>query len=509
MAIVITKEALKSYDSAFCGNLPLNNINLIQPHGYLFVLDRKTFEIVQLSENCVEIFKKPLEDILSTEFDQYIDKGLVNMVSIDQLERNLEIPLNFSLSDSGQKFLGLLRPKDHYLILEVQAMELNSPSFISVYHDLKYLLSRLEKAESVEELGELAVKNLQALSGFDRVMLYQFDQDWNGKVIAEYNKTGAQDYLGHQFPASDVPRQARAMYKTIPFRLIPTIYYTPVKLYPILNPLTMSFVDLSNCTLRSVAPVHLEFLKNMGVDASMSVRIVVNDELWGLISFHHNKALYPNYETCSSLELLSEYISRTLANILNKETFERRTQLNNRKNLIQQHLFESKDIEWSLFLDKTNILQLFRADGAFMTLGNQSFKIGNVPHEDDLQNLVFWLQSKEVEKVYTTDYLSGQFEEALKYADCASGLLAIELDLDQGNYLILFRPERPYTINWGGNPNEAIQFEPDKKTYHPRNSFQLWKQEVQYTSLPWHNDELNVATSLRNFLFEYLSKHVY
>ncbi len=501
------REAIKDYDSAFCGNVPLSNINLIQPHGYLLVLDKNSLAIQQLSENCNELFDAPLNEIVEQELQGFIQEDISEILSHQTDGSDREVPVYLNWKGMDRPFLGLIQTHADYFILELQKNSSANTSFTEVYQNIRYILSKFEEAKSVQELAEVVVREMQDISGFERVMFYQFDPQWNGKVIAEQNATGKQDYLGHQFPASDIPRQAREMYQRMSFRLIPTIHYTPVKLYPVINPVTLSFVDLSNSSLRSVAPVHLEFLENMGVDASMSFRIVVNNVLWGLISFHHNTALYPDFQACASLELLSEYVSRVLSNLLNKKSFEFISSLTSKSAEIQQQLYTISDIREALLGGKVNLMELFRADGAFVTIGKKSYSAGLTLPDEEIQNLIFWLQSKD-SKVFATDYLSGQFEEALDYTAVASGILAIELDRERGNFIVLFRKERPYTISWGGNPDDAIRFEPDNKTYHPRNSFQLWKQEVQNTSLPWHEQHIQAAQTLRNHLFEYLSKHL-
>lgn len=495
---------IRNYDAEFCGKIPLHNVNLIQPHGYLLVLDPEHLEIVQVSENIAALFNQPLDAIIGTTINDWLDEPLHTERLTGNHFSSQKIPFRLRLADS--LFLALIHMKGPYLLVELSPTS-EEKSFLEIYQALRYNFAELEQKHDLPTLLSATAHQFQLLSGFDRVMIYQFDENWNGKVVAEANHSGKVSYLGQQFPASDIPKSARELYKKSPYRLIPTSHYEPVKLYPIINPLSMSFVDLSDCHLRSVAPVHLEYLHNMEVDASMSVRLLVNDTLWGLISFHHNTPRYPNFETCCQFELLADFVSKQLANLLNAETFAFNSTISTHKNAILRNLYREVSLEKALFDNEYHLLKLFSAQGAVLIYDNKYYGTGAVPTEEQLQNLVFWLQEKQLEPVFVSNSMTNEFEEAQAYSNMASGLLAIEIDKHKGNYLLCFRSEHPYTIDWGGNPNEAVNFEQDAGTYHPRNSFRIWKQEVKNSSIPWKEEEKEAAHAIRLYIFEYLSKN--
>ncbi|MFC6101478.1 GAF domain-containing protein [Olivibacter domesticus] len=496
---------VKNYDAEFCGKIPIHHINLIQPHGYLLVLDRNDQRIVQLSENIQSLFGKTPEEIIGTNFSEWIAEPLDLTKLSTNANSHQKTPYYLTIYE--QRCLALVQAKEKYLIVELTAASGDRRDFLEIYQTLTYYFSVIEEANDLPSLLKATVEQIRLVSGFDRVMIYQFDENWNGKVIAEVNHTGKTDYLGQQFPPSDIPKTARDLYQRNPYRLIPTSRYEPVKLYPIVNPITLSFMDLSDCHLRSVPKVHLEYLQNMGVDASMSVRILIDNRLWGLISFHHNTPKYPDFELCSQLQLLAEFFTRQLANLLNKEHFDLSREISMHKNALLNDLYEKESLEEALLNQQEHLLKLFACDGAALIFQNKLHLLGKVPDDEHIQNFVFWLQEKNVDRVFAVNNLSDLFEEAKAFASVASGMLVIEIDKDHGNYLICFRPEHPYTINWGGNPNEALQFESDKKNYHPRNSFVIWRQQIQHTSLAWKNEELLAASDLRHYLFEHLRRH--
>ncbi|MEH6304205.1 GAF domain-containing protein [Olivibacter sp. CPCC 100613] len=496
---------VRNYDTEFCGKIPIHHINLIQPHGYLLVLDRSNQHIVQLSENIKTLFGQELDDVIGTDFNIWVDEPLDLTKLTTNADSHQKTP--FFLSINQQSYLALIQAKEKYLIIELTTASDDRKNFLETYQTLTYYFAAIEEANDMPSLLHSTVEQFKLISGFDRVMIYQFDESWNGKVVAEVNYTGKTDYIGQQFPPSDIPKTARDLYQRNPYRLIPTSRYEPIKLYPIINPITFSFVDLSDCHLRSVPQVHLEYLQNMEVDASMSVRILVGNHLWGLISFHHNTPKYPDFELCSQLQLLTEFFTRQLTNLLNKERFDFSQQISEHKNALLNNLYEKESLDEALLDQHEHLLKLFACEGAALVFQNKLYFLGKVPDDEHIQNFVFWLQEKNVDRVFTVNNLSDLFEEAEEFAPIASGMLVIEIDKEDGNYLLCFRPEHPYTINWGGNPNEALQFETDKKNYHPRNSFAIWRQQVKHTSLAWREEELQAASDLRHYIFEYLRRH--
>ncbi len=405
--------------------------------------------------------------------------------------------------------MALAHAKNDYFILEIESLQ-NNPEkpFLQIYQKLKYVMARIEACTGVEEACKVTINELKRFSGFDSVLLYQFDEDWNGTVLAETNTKNDTVYLGLKFPASDIPKQAREMYLKNIYRLIPNRSYNPVRLYPVINPSTQTFIDLSDCNIRAVAAVHLEYMQNMNVEASMSIRIIKDEKLWGLISCHHSQKKYLSYEDCSVFELISTVISNKISSLLNNEEFVFKGNLSKIKDNLLQNLYLENDIFNAFFKDgESNIVDLFGADGAAIFEDQEIKTIGKVPQNDEIDNLGMWLQSRQKDKIFVTNCLSEVYEDALEYKDIASGIIAIPIDLEGNNFLILFKPEVIYTINWGGNPNEAIVFDNDGKKYHPRNSFLAWKEIVKKTSINWHPAQIEVAKNLRNLLLEFNIKN--
>lgn len=504
----------KSFDSDFCGNLPLHNVNLIQDYGYLLVLETESLNIIQVSENIAEITGVDFRRLINTNISEYLD-----LEGLQELKSNLcagirqRIPFNLNFVNAGVnvQFHTLMHVKADYTLIELEKVDNgNNRSFTDVFQEVKKVMSAIDQADTVQKVCDIAIHELRKLSGFDGVLMYRFDEDWNGTVIAEEKDERLDTYIGQTFPASDVPKQARQLYLKNPYRLIPNREYQPVRLYPVINPVTNSFIDLSDCNLRSVPAVHLEYMKNMKVSASMSIRVIKNGALWGLISCHHLTPMYLNYEICSVFEWLSTVISNAISHILEQEKYQFAKSLQDQRAVLADHIYEANDIFSGLLPDtEGDVLDLFNATGAVVVLNGRMQVKGTVPKKDEIDHLIFWLEGKAIDQVFATDNLSGLYDDAAEFAGLGSGMLLIPIDTSRGDYVICFRPEVVETITWGGDPNQAINFEKDGIKYHPRDSFQRWQQQVKNYALPWKPEELEIAENLRHFLFEFRTKQLY
>lgn len=497
-----------NFDSDFCGSLPLQHINVVQSYGYLAVVDKSAFQLLQVSENAAELFNQPLKSIIGSPLADHTDISQLRSLG-ERFNDNLKEKFPLTLTFGERKMLALAHFKPGYVILEIEKAELETErSFTNVFEEVKYAMAAIESADTIESASQAAVQELRRLTGFDGVMMYRFDEEWNGTVIAEEKDAPElEHYLGHTFPGSDVPRQARDLYLKNPYRLIPDRDFTPVRLYPVMNPVTNSFIDLSDCNLRGVAAVHLEYLKNMNVQASMSIRVIDNGKLWGLIACHHVAPHYLNFELCSVCELISSVISNRISAIAQQAAFQTDSDLQRFQTELAAQVYAKDDLLTGLLdPEHTNLKDLLKATGVAIQLGNKLHTAGDVPERDMLDNLLLWLQNKQDNKVYFTDSLPEQFDEAVPFARVASGLLAIPVNREQGDFILAFRPEVVQTINWGGDPNKTINFDPDGKKYHPRASFKLWQQTVNHTAEAWTPSEVAAAESLRTFIFEFLTK---
>ncbi|RYZ31050.1 MAG: GAF domain-containing protein [Chitinophagaceae bacterium] len=488
-------------DAEFCGRVPLHQTNLIQPHGALLVVDKNDHSILQVSENAEKIFSINATGLVTRKF---VD--LISAANQDTLQALLatanggKLPFVFQVEDAA--YLSIIHQQPEFYLVEIDIQKRQNgsdQSFISVYQDVKYMMASVDATATTEETCRVVVQELKKLSGFDKVMIYRFDENWNGDVIAEAKEEEMDAYLGLKFPASDIPKQARDLYKKTPYRLVPAIDYEPVKLYPVLNPKTSAFTNLSDSNLRSVAGVHLEYLRNMKVNASMSTRILKDGELWGLIACHHRTPKYLSYEMCSVFELISNVITTKISAVQSIDSLA----YNSLKQKELTELVKKVYRQDGQLAFTENLCSLLEADGISVILDNHIESVGKTPSANEVEDLVMWLSTNEVNETYHQPSLPAVYEPAEAYAGNVSGLLALPIESSKGNFILAFRSEAVQKVAWGGNPAEAVQFESDGKKYHPRASFKQWQETVKHTSVPWSKELLRTANEVKSVLTSY------
>jgi light-regulated signal transduction histidine kinase (bacteriophytochrome) len=499
-----------NYDSDLCGKVPIHLINTVQPYGVLLVISRPSLEIVQASENVGTLLGRRAPDLIRSHVGEFLDSDAIAFLQrIASGDNSDRIPQVWPIR--GEKYLALLHVRESHILAEVDInphREDEQRSFVSIYQDIKYCMALIESAYTTTAICTIAARELKRISGFDKVMIYRFDRDWNGTVVAEEREDDMESYLGFTFPASDIPKQARALYLRNPYRYIPDRNYQPVNIYPVINPVTQSFTDLSDCNVRGVVSVHLEYLANMGVTASMSTRILNNDALWGLITCHHKTARHLSFQLCSIFELLADFISSRINSLHNKEKQDANIRVRDIYARLIEQTYDTRDLFHGLLGGDATALQLFDAQGAVITHNGRLHTKGVLPDKENLDELLLWLHTRRLTRTLHTDHLASQFDRATCYPDLASGLLAIPYHPEEEKYLLLFRPEVKRIIDWGGDPGGRIVYEKDGLNYHPRHSFKQWREIVSGTSRPWKEEQLAVAENLKSFLYEYTSKQI-
>lgn len=487
---------ISKYDSEFCGSVPIHMINVIQPYGALIIVNREQSKIVQVSDNLPPMLNTPANDMVGKPITAFIPTPPV-------FTTKEKVPQAITIAN--QRYLGFVHSKPTYYIVELnlQSQDEASDNFMEVYPELRTVMRAIEEAVDLQAAAAVAAKELKKASGFDKVMVYRFDEDWNGHVLAEEMEPDMESYMNFTFPASDIPKQARDLYEKNPYRYIPDTEFVPVGLFPRINPMSNTFLDLSDCNVRGVTSVHLEYLANMKVKASMSTRIMKDGKLWGLIACHHKTPMGVSYKMCSVFELLSGLFSSRVSSLESKEHLTFKSSLAETYASLIEETYRTGNLVSGLFGKGINILDLFQAGGAAYVNNGRISKIGDVPDENEIDDILLWIESRDSDEIFMTENLSSDYHYAAEYSSFASGMMAIPVSVNEGRYLLIFRPEVVKTINWGGNPETRINFEEDMKTYHPRFSFKLWQENVKGTSAPWAHEEIAMAHNLQEFVRDF------
>jgi light-regulated signal transduction histidine kinase (bacteriophytochrome) len=492
----------KNYDSGFCGSLPLAFINQIQSYGFLVVTDRD-LRIIQVSDNIGEFLLSGADELLGKVLPELVKKEfqdeLRKKIALGQVKAHTVVVLGQS-KQPGTSYVTVIHTREDHYIFEFELAGEKQENFFDVYEQVREATTAIDKAGSFKETLVTAASELKRISGFDKVMIYKFDEDWNGHVLAEAKEPGMAAYLNLHFPASDIPRQARELYLKNPYRQIPDKNYTPAKLYPVINPIVSGFLDLSDCNMRAVPKVHIEYLGNMQVVASMSTRIIKDNQLWGLISCHHRSAKFLTYQECSVFEILSGIVSAKLSSMEIKDDSSYHYGQQQVLAAIMENVFSEASLSKGLAKTAKSVMELLNCDGFVYSIGDSIKTFGECPDPAPVEKLLIWLQTRSLSQVFYTASLAEHFDEAGQMNQLASGIIAMPVVPDNREFLVAFRKEVPHEINWGGNPEEAIRFETDRNTYHPRNSFNQWQEQIKNTSRPFTRNEIFFANELQRIL---------
>ncbi len=483
---------------------PIHLWGHIQPHGVLFVLEEPNLKILQTSTNTLKFFGITPEAIIEQTLDDIFDSFQIEQVKAGLLRDNLDFinPTKLWARVNGDDYVifdaVFHRNSVGHLILELEpATSQENIPFLSFYHLAKASINELQSNANLREFCQIIVKEVRQMTGFDRVMLYKFDEQNHGDVIAEDKLDSLEPYLGLRFPASDIPLPARRLFCSNSIRLIPDATAKPAQLFPPNNPIDENPLDLTLSILRSASGCHLEYLHNMAVGASLTISLIKDGKLWGLIACHHQTPKYVPYELRKACEFLGRVVFAEISAREETEDYDYRMKLAS----IQSQLVDSMSLEDTfvegLVNDSQNLLNLTSATGAAICIGDSCRLIGQTPKEDDIKYLVQWLKKNVNQEVFYTDSLPHIYADARNFKDVASGLLSVTVS--QRNYVLWFRPEVIQTVNWGGDPNHVYQAKSSEGTLQlsPRKSFELWKETVRLKSLSWKAVEIKAALELK------------
>ncbi|MEE1656718.1 ATP-binding protein [Microvirga sp. CF3062] len=487
-------------DLTACEREPIHIPGSIQPHGILLALRLSDRTLAYASANIAEIFGLDPTDALGRPFAEVLP------VLSRELEAQLADPppagttqylrtIEISTAQGQRTYEAAISRSGECVVLELEETPLEAVSSLdSLYPTLRRFVEQLQGASSVEILCGLAAQDVRGMTGFDRVLIYRFDEQWNGTVIAEDRNEVLPSYLDLRFPASDIPAQARELYRRNRLRIISDANYTPVPIQS-RDPAPL---DLSDSVLRSVSPVHLEYMRNMGTLASMSISILRDGRLWGLISCHSKEPKRVSLQVRNACDFLTQIFSLQLEARENTTLAEKRVRLGAVQTRLLAHMAAEDHFIAGLMNNPDDLMRLAGAQGAAVLTEDRCWCLGETPSEDQVKGLFAWLSENHQEDVFSTDCLSQDYPAARSFADRASGLLSISISKARPSYVLWFRPEVVQTVKWGGNPQKPVQEEAGTARLHPRRSFEIWKETVRERSLPWDRSETEAVKELRH-----------
>ena len=475
-----------------CAAEPIHIIGAIQPPGVLLVYQRHGGRIVAASANAAELFETEVQALLGQPIHQVVDTPLLDLVSEAIAHRESGPSRLAGIGNVGA--FGALYYASAHADGDLVHIELEPASSERGPDEGQAVLAL--DSNGPDGLLQALAQQVQALSGYSRVMVYQFLHDGSGEVLAEALDGDLPSYLGLRYPASDIPPQARALYLRNRVRAIADVNHTPSPVHQ--DPQLPAPLDMSYDVLRTVSPVHLEYLRNMGVAASMSISLVVDGKLWGLVACHHHEPREVCAHTRQALDLLGRHASMILDASALREQVQREEAMRAQRDLVEARLHGLADPVSGLYGVLDAALAAVSADGIVLHLGGRHLASGSVPASGGIDAALRWARNRGRSSVACTA-LGEDWNPADDVHD-ACGVLALPLGRGVDDWLLLFRREQRRTVLWAGRPDQPFQLDPSGDRVGPRTSFAAWEEQVQGSSIPWFHRDVELAQRLRMVL---------
>jgi light-regulated signal transduction histidine kinase (bacteriophytochrome) len=485
----LATPAFGKADLSNCEREEIHLAGSIQPHGALLVVSEPDHRVIQASANAAEFLNlKQVDGMALADLDGDL---LVRILPhLDPTAQGMPIAVRCRIGSPGADYDGLLhRPPEGGLVIE---LERAGPS-VDLTRYIAKALEKIRTASSIRALCEEAATLFQDRTGYDRVMVYRFDDEGHGEVFSERRKPELEAYLGNRYPATDIPQMARRLYERTRVRVLVDVNYQPVPLQPRFSPITGRDLDMSLCFLRSMSPIHLQYLKNMGVGATLVISLVVGGKLWGLVACHHYEPRFIHFELRAVCELLAEAIATRIAALESFAQSQSELFVQRREQRMIEAMSREGDWRGAIFDSSQSILQPLGASGGALIYEGQIISTGEVPGTQEIREIGAWLDTHRDRTVVATASLGLDLPQFAGITKVASGVAVTPISSNPGEYLIWFRPERIRTVTWGGDPLKPFVIGNSPTDLSPRRSFAQWHQQVEGTSDPWTPADLAAA----------------
>ena len=482
-----------------CDQEPIHIPGSIQPHGFLLGIELSTFTILFSSGNVSEylgathqqLLGKAVGDVFGTTAEEqlkactgYTD-GQYKLIRFPFGDTELELSVH---------------AHQEYLIIESEA-PLAETEKNDLFNLSKEFLSYMEDTHTLRALCELVAKGIRKITGYDRVMIYHFDKDYNGEVIAESKREDLEAFLGLHYPHTDIPAQARELYIKNQLRIIADVNYVPVPLYTIDDGSDRN-LDLSYASLRSVSPIHVQYLHNMGVGATLTISLIHKKKLWGLVACHHYSPKYLSQEVRMAARLQGNFITSQIDVRQLNEEYEESKKVNDAAKRLISRKFALQRNSFDEIIGDPDILALCNASGVSMLIDDRVYRNGSTPGDDEIRQLASYLSVYSGNTQFHTDSIIKFLPDAKNFAGKTPGINYVSLNISSTNCIIWYKPETVGEVNWAGDPSKAI--EKDKNGLSPRKSFELWKETVKFQSNPWLQSEIIASSNFASVLLKHL-----
>lgn len=496
----------QAVDLTNCDREPIHIPGAIQPHGCLLACDSSLSIIRRASVNAAAILgldgRNLVGERVDTLFGERLTHDMRNAATAATSSR-AGLLFDIAIAPGAAPMDVMVHAHKGAVIVEFELA--GSRRGAGPLEIARTLITRLGRIQQSDALIASTSRLIRALLHYDRVMIYRFAENGSGEVISESKRSDLESFLGQHFRAGDIPKQARQLYIDNTIRVIGDASATPVAVAPVL--LSGEPLDLSFAHLRAVSPIHCEYLRNMGVAASMSVSIIIDGALWGLIACHHYSPRTLTMAERVAAEMFGQFFAMSLESLSHKRRHEVAMRARRLLDNMLQHMAHHLDVATLLRENLENLKQLVPCDGIGLWIHGSWDSSGLTPPRDAIPAIARFVNSVSAGRSWATDTLSDCVPAAHDFTQEASGLLAVPLSQIPRDYLMLFRKEVAQTVNWAGDPNKTYETGPQGDRLTPRKSFAIWKQEVERRSIAWSESDREIAEAARAALVEIVMRY--
>ena len=505
----VKPPAFDETELTLCDREPIHTPGTIQPHGALLALHPADLCVAHAGGDTLKTLGVSPRSLLGENGAHFFSEA--QLTRLRELANGGCTPLRavhpFSIASEADAAVVsdvICYRSGQWLVAEFDPRREPAPDNpLTVIHAM---LRSIQEAETAQAFCQAVVDEVRRVIGFDRVMFYRFLDDGSGAVVAESLDAGVDSFLGLHYPESDIPKQARELYRTNWIRAIPDARYAPAPILSMAGVQPDTPLDLSRSIIRSVSPVHRQYLANMGVVASLSMSVIMRGQLFGLIACHHRQPRYLPYALREACELFAEMVSSQLQGRAAAERFKAEQRGARVHEELVNRMSQEAELAAGLIRFRPNLLDLISAGGVGLWIDGQFSSLGATPRPAEIEAIVTWLNATVKEGVFHTDRLPLRYPAAASFADVASGLLALSVSRNPRDYVLWFRPELVRTVNWAGKPDKAVPADGERLT--PRKSFALWQEQVRLHASPWLGSEVDAAHRLRASLLEVVLRRI-
>ncbi|MEB0263356.1 MULTISPECIES: ATP-binding protein [unclassified Mucilaginibacter] len=488
-------------DLTNCDREPIHIPGKIQSHGFLFVInqdniivyhsDNITLFVPDISPNLLGKHINTIEPIIGKNEPPNFISQLLSFGKVKGFDQTN--PFNTEIR--GVAFHLIISVSADFYLLEFEPA--HSDSATDVQKMIGRSIAEMLADKNLQNLLSNSAVQVKKVIGYDRVMVYRFAEDGHGEVISEAKNDELPAWLGLHFPASDIPKQARELYKLNLTRLIANVHTEPSAILTIAD--NEVPLDMTNSGLRAVSPIHIQYLKNMGVESSFSISLMYKGELWGLIACHNYSPRFIDYRSRESAKLIGQILSSALEFRQDEENQHTQALFKSAVAQLSRLMLKDTNINHALTAHSVNLLNAVDAPGAALIFENHIHTLGITPTDLQITSVVAWLKNNVSDNFYYTNQLPVEFPESALFKNVASGIIVTTLSRELGEYVIWFKPEQLETITWAGTPDKPVEITVDGVAQlSPRHSFEAWSQTVSGTSKNWTNEEVKSVMRLRS-----------